>query len=176
MSTKRRALTAIAGAALFIVQCSAPAAAAAPSVTVSVVTGSPISFLPTNVTNAAFPAVGTLTATITVTTSITGGGGNIALRAPASMTGSHGSALNIGLISVSCARGTAGSWFVPTATVVLVPGGTSAACATIPANQVGKSGTFVISFTINDRYDATLPVDADIWAATSGFSIVATAN
>jgi hypothetical protein len=174
MSAKR-ALVTIALAALLFAQCCDRALAAA-SVTVSVVSGSPVSFAPTDIINAAFPATGTLTATMTVTTTSGGGGGSIALTAPASVTGSGGSIFNPVLISFSCARGTAGTWFVPAGTQTIVPGGTSAACATITANQTSQTGTFVITYTINDRYDSAAPLDADTWNATSGFSIVATAN
>jgi hypothetical protein len=172
MPAKRRALTVISLVAFLLAWCG-ERALAAPGVTVTVQRGSPVSFAPTDLTNAAFPATATLTARLTITTMT---GGSIAIWAPASVIGSLGSTLSPALISFSCARGSAGAWFVPTGTETIVAGGTSAACATISANQTGRTGTFVITYTIDDRCDSTSPLDADIWTATNSFLIVATAN
>ncbi len=176
MGSTRRALVSIALAACAFVFCGEGALAAA-SVSVSISSGTPVVWVIPDVTNAALaPNTGVMTGSITVTTTAGGGGGTVAISAPANFAGTGGSTIDLGLIKATCARGTAGTWFVPASAVTIVPGGTSAACATILSNESGKTGTFTVSFTINDRYDSVAPIDADTWEAVNNFSIVATAN
>ena len=171
MRAVRAALLIGAVSATFFASCLATARAVTPVVKLTIASGSPVTFVPTNITNGAFPADGTMTVDLTITTTATGGGGGIALSAPTTLTATNGSTLDPALISFTCKRGTAGSWFIPGGTVTLVPGGITSACATFQENVNNQSGTFIITFTINDLYNSISPLVAATWPATSGFTV-----
>ncbi|MBV8750207.1 MAG: hypothetical protein JO103_10895 [Candidatus Eremiobacteraeota bacterium] len=170
----RRRCAALAAAALAVAITGVREADAVATISLSITSGNPIQFAPTDVTNASFPATATMTVSLNITT-LLGGGGTIAVVAPASIVGSGGNALDPSLITFTCTRGTAGTWFNSTGVVTVVPGGTSAACATIPSNTVLASGTFIVSMFINDRYDAPHPLPADTWSS-GAFSVLGTAT
>jgi hypothetical protein len=145
-----------------------PALAAPASITLTVTGGGAVHFTSNDNTSIAQAASAPMTASVTVTTKI-GGGGQIWIDSPADPVGLGGATLNLSLITVTCVDTGASGWF-NNGSATLVPGGPSAACATINAKINNKTTTFRVTFTIDVR-----TIIGDTWSAVPGFSLAGSA-
>ncbi len=145
-----------------------PAFAGPASITLTVTGGGAVKFTSGDNTSTALAAGAPLTASIRVTTK-NGGGGSIWIDSPANPTGAGGATLNLALITVTCVD-TGGSGWLNGGSATLVPGGPSAACATLGAQVNNKTTTLRVTFTMDAR-----TVIGDVWSATPGFSLAGTA-
>jgi len=145
-----------------------PALAGPASITITVTGGGAVHFTSVDNTTVALAAGAPLTTSITVTTK-NGGGGSIWIDSPANPIGAGGATLDLALITVTCVD-TGGSGWLNGGSATLVPGGPSAACATLSANVNNKTTTMKVTFTIDSR-----TVIGDVWSATPGFSLAGTA-
>jgi hypothetical protein len=152
-------------ATLFVGFLRLPAEAYPTAATISISSGSAVSFLnpPDNI-NPAWAASSVLSLTVKFSTTASTGAGAITIVSPMS-----GAIFSTGIISVSCNPG--GATGFTGATVTLVPGGTSSPCITVAQGVHNGSATVTVTFTL----DASKPI-ADTYAATAGFSFVGTAS
>jgi hypothetical protein len=155
-------------AAIAAIVTARPALAGPASISLTVTGGRAVKFTSSDNTSAALAAGAPLTASVTVTTK-NGGGGQIWVASPANPVGTGGATLNLALITVTCVD-TGGSGWLNGGSATLVPGGPSAACATLNANVNNKTTTLKVTFTMDAR-----TVIGDVWSATPGFSLAGTA-
>ena len=141
-----------------------PAAAGPASIAFNITGGSAVLFTSGNNTSSSLAAGAPLTGTVTVTTK-NGGGGQVWINSPANPIGAGGATLNLALITVTCIDTGASGWF-HNGSATLVPGGSSATCATIDPKINNQTTTMQITFTIDAR-----TLIADTWSATGGFSL-----
>jgi hypothetical protein len=141
-----------------------PALAGPASISFSVDAGGAVKFNSIDRTSTALPAGGPMTATVTVTTN-NAGGGQVWIVSPANPLGAGGARLDLSTITVTCVDEEGNGW-LNGGSATLVPGGHSAACATISPNVLNQNTRMTITFTMDVRNAI-----ADTWSATSGFSL-----
>jgi hypothetical protein len=163
-----RQTAAALAAALALLGSALPALAAPPSIKFTVTAGGALNFTSTDNTSSVPASGGPMSATVTVTTQNLGGG-QVWINSPANPIGTGGATLNLALITVTCTDGGSSGWLNP-GSATLVPGGSSAACATINANVNNQTTTLTITFTLDAR-----TITADTWTAAGGFKLAGSA-
>jgi hypothetical protein len=146
------------------------AASAAASAVVTVTSSTSVVFNVSDMSTAALAGTGTITASVTFTTTF-GGGGTIVINAPATLNAA-GDTLSTTNLKVTCTRTSGNTGFTSTGATA-VNGAT--VCANLGAGRTGVSTAFSITFTLDDRRNAPVPFNAANFGPGS-FSVTGTAT